>query len=174
MKQQIAMPKFKMPGQAGHWGLRALWIIGGLVVVQAVFLGVAFSRHQSAQAAALASTLELERVRVAAEAAARLAVPPAAPSTQGTTATLAKAGSPTEQTAAEVTPNDAGKTLATSVDGPSPKSGRRAHRASTSPHATKVAKAGGGHKTTAGGKASTAAASGGKSDLIDDLLKKFK
>jgi hypothetical protein len=72
MKQEIVLPKFKIPGQT-NWLVRGLWIGGGLVVVMAGLVVFALARRnekvaeqaqrvQAAQAAAAAAAIEAAKV----------------------------------------------------------------------------------------------------------------
>ena len=44
MKQEIVLPKFKVPGQT-NWLMRGLWIAGGVVLLQVVVVAVVLSRR---------------------------------------------------------------------------------------------------------------------------------
>ena len=76
MKQEIVLPKFKIPGQT-NWLLRGLWIGGGLVVVLAglvVFLAKQ-KNERAAQASVQAQRIQAEQAAAAAAEAQKATVP---------------------------------------------------------------------------------------------------
>lgn len=76
MKQEIVLPKFKIPGQT-NWLVRGLWIGGGLVVVLAglVVFGLSRQKQQEAEFQA-AQRIQAEQAAAAAAAAQAAAAAP--------------------------------------------------------------------------------------------------
>lgn len=165
MRQPIVLPKFTLPGDRAHWAVRTLWIAGGLVVVQAGFLGLAVLRHQSAAtvASSQAATL-VERVAVKPPVASAAAVAPA-PSVASTSAIAQETPAQPAALAAAVGAPESG-----------PRAGHSArkaasHRLRHSARSGKLLAAAGASQSRAG---KVVAKKSTKPDAIDDLLRKFK
>jgi hypothetical protein len=79
MKQEIVLPKFKIPGQTS-WLVRGLWIAGGLVAIQVVAMGFyLWDRNTKALQEQTRIVAAREQAAIAAQqqvAAAAAAAPP--------------------------------------------------------------------------------------------------
>jgi hypothetical protein len=81
MKQEIVLPKFKIPGQTS-WLVRGLWIAGGLVAIQVVAMGFyLWDRNNKALEEQTRVVAAREQAAIAAQqqAAAAAAAAPAPP-----------------------------------------------------------------------------------------------
>lgn len=148
MKQDLVLPKFKLPGTRSSWVAKALWIGGGLVAVQLVALALVLWKNQNGViaptvAATAPSTPAVATVTPAPIVPARAEAAPA----------LAVAKEPISAPA----PNKV-----------SARKTRSGHRAGKSSPRT-LAKA-----SAHASKASPKKADSPRNDAIDDLLKKFK
>jgi hypothetical protein len=174
MKQEIVLPKFKLPGQGPSWPMRALWVAGGLVGLQVAVLGVALSKKRAAQEAALVAAPQAPAV-AAPSLGIRAAV--AAPAPNDRLGTDTAAPTPTAaEAAAAAAPTGAASSApiaekAQKADRPS-RSGKRAAvkgRRASSRGGKMLAKA-----TPTSRNAGPARKSDSKNDTIDDLLRRFK
>jgi hypothetical protein len=100
MHAKVVLPDFRLPGQRPHIAVRALWIMGGLLVLSMLGLGGALWRRQTIDSAA---RLAAHRANVAAReragaAPAAVAVSPVAAATD--TVALAAAAPTAEQLSA--------------------------------------------------------------------------
>jgi hypothetical protein len=143
-QEKIVLPKFTVPGQT-NWVKWALVGVGGMVALSVVAFGVALSKRNAADATAAATPKSAEV--------------PLAPS-----ATPRPVNQPSARLAAAV-PTDPAPAA---EEAPAPRVKASSHR---------PRRAHGGHKTLAkagsGSSASTSSKSG-KSDPLDDILKRFK
>jgi hypothetical protein len=145
-QEKIVLPKFTVPGQT-NWVKWALVGVGGMVALSVVAFGVALSKRNAADATAAATPKSAEV--------------PLAPS-----ATPRPVNQPSARLAAAV-PRTTDPAPA-AEEAPAPRVKASSHR---------PRRAHGGHKTLAkagsGSSASTSSKSG-KSDPLDDILKRFK
>lgn len=166
----IDLTAIKIPGQSsGKWAMRALWIGGGLVMVQAAVLGLVLWKHQErqvqAQSAQLATVSE-----VAAAAAPVAAVAGSAPQANGanlaeTAAVQAKAA-PSADTASVASAPVVAKTVPSAKAKRHGRSGKVAAKKSNRSTSSLMAKA---------SAKPSAKPSGAKSNSpLDALLAKFK
>ncbi len=104
MSEKVVLPNFDLPRDSTRIAMRALWAMGGVVVVATLGLGLAMWHHQSVElATAQAATAKAEAARRAAMAPppapkpVETSVEKAAPVGGGSTTTLANvaAGSAT-------------------------------------------------------------------------------
>lgn len=171
MKQEIVLPKFKIPGQA-NWLVRGIWIGGGVVVLLTVVVVWALAKQTGLEEAQAARQQEDARKAAAAAAAAAVAPKPTKPvagrplgaKTLATSTAPAKPGMAPAKTPTKAHAR-AGHTARKKIRGGklfATKAGARsrtkAARAGSRPAAVKP-------KPKAGGK-------GG--DAIDDILRNFK
>ena len=186
MKQDVVLPKFKIPGQT-NWLIRGLWIAGGLVAIQLVAVAGFFlwkrSSEEAVQAAATAArTQALAEAQQQAAAAPKPATPPAksaAKSMSGSTmpASTTMAAAPGSRVGAgagvgakrPATLRGAGK-------GGVVKRGKLGRAGSRYALRRRSAARGKSFARSAPARAGApkAKAAGGKSDAIDDILRKFK
>lgn len=146
MKQDLVLPKFKLPGTRTTWVTKALWVGGGLVVLQLGALALVLWKNQSAGAP--------PTVVVAAP------IPPVVVTARPVAPVHAQAAPALAVTkTADVTP------APTKV---SARKARSSHRVGKSSSRT-LAKASPLASKTAPKKADAP-----RNDAIDDLLKKFK
>jgi hypothetical protein len=155
MKQEIVLPKFKVPGQR-NWLVTGLWIAGGLVLLQAVIVGAFLWRHQ-AKVEAKAAQAVLEKEQLAAALEKEKAVKPVRPS-------KGLAGKPVltgqKPLVAKATPG------AVPAEKPHARAGLRKKAVRQSKLFAKSPARARGAKPKAGG--------GKGGDAIDEILKKFK
>jgi hypothetical protein len=159
MKQEIVLPKFKIPGQT-NWLVRGLWIGGGVVVLLTFVVVWALTKQRSQEAQAARDLARQTQLAAAAQAAAPAAAPvkPAA------------AGRPLATRAAEpgkpaAAPLVAGKTKSAARAG---HLGRKKPTRQAKLFTTKTA------ARAAARPAPKPKAAGGKGDAIDDILRNFK
>jgi hypothetical protein len=171
MKQEIVLPKFKIPGQT-NWLVRGLWIGGGVVVLLSAVVVFALNRQGQLQQERMAA--EAQRVQAEQAAIAAAATKPA-PRTDraAATTTLAATKAPLPRTALETGKSDAlskprpgltgkGKARARAGYTLRKKSTRQSRLYATKAAAKTVARPAPKAKTGKGG------------DAIDDILRNFK
>jgi hypothetical protein len=150
MREKVVLPKFRVPGMRSHWAMRALWIVGGLVLVQMGVFALIIMRQPGAEAADVSAAN-------AAPAAPVTASAPAATETAPAPVTAKPAGKPAEAPAATASAESA------------PLKGKRFRRHSYR-HARRSSAASAKVLAKAGGPAKQSK----KTDAIDELLKRFK
>jgi hypothetical protein len=172
MKQEIVLPKFKIPGQT-NWLVRGLWIGGGLVVVLTGLVLFALNRKQ--QEAVEAQRIQEQAAVAAAAAEAAKAAPAPRPARVVASKTLATKAPLSGAALGSEKPGLVGKPRAGLTGKGKMKARARAGytvrkkptRASKA-YATKAARGG-------GAKAAPKAKPGAKGgDAIDDILRGFK
>jgi hypothetical protein len=170
MKQEIVLPKFKIPGQT-NWLVRGLWIGGGVVVLLTVLVVLGLAKQKGEQEAA-AQRLQAEQQAAAAAAATAAQAPApkpvrAASKTLATKAPLTQAALETGKPGALAKPRAGlgGKTKARARAGYRKKPARQSKL-----FATKAAAKSGARPAAA----KAPAAKAGKGDAIDDILRNFK
>ena len=181
MKQEIVLPKFKVPGQT-NWLMRGLWIAGAVVLVQAVVVAVVLSRKSGAKEEAERIASEQQRAQQAEQAAAAAAAttkPAAKPGPKSmkvlTQGVDPSAGTPVAhhagatKVASKPVPARAGRVGRVK---PSRQSKLFAAKVAASRRAAAARSARSAAATKPKPKA--AGASKGKGDAIDDILRNFK
>jgi hypothetical protein len=173
MSEKVVLPNFDLPRDSTRLAMRALWIMGGVVVVATLVLGLAMWHHRSLELATA------QEAAAKAEAARRAAMaPPPAPAPKVVAKTTAPGGSST--TLANVAGGSPAAAAPAAAD---------AERPAARAHSRRGSKAGRGHGMRGAallekldGKGAKATASkpakpaGGHAkaddDFIDSLLKK--
>lgn len=145
-QEKIVLPKFTVPGQT-NWVKWALVGVGGLVALSVVALGVALSQRKAPDATAAAAPKAVEA--------------PLAPS-----ATPRPVPKPSATLAATATP--APDTAQAADEAPAKKPASHRPRRAHSSHKT-LARASSSNNSSA-----RSSAAAGKSDPLDDILKRFK
>jgi hypothetical protein len=168
MKQEIVLPKFKVPGQR-NWLVTGLWIAGAVVLLQAVIVGAILWRHQGKDignganaegAQALGGKASPEAAPAAAKAAPAANAAPAAVKPRQEKPVLANQNPVAAKAAL------AGKPHARGGHGLRKKSARSGKL---------LARSAAGRASARPAKAAAAKPARGKGgDAIDEILKKFK
>jgi hypothetical protein len=153
MREKVVLPKFRVPGMRSHWAMRALWIVGGLVLVQMGVFALIIMKQPGAEAAD------------ATAAAPIAAASPAAASAPGAKALVQDPANPSVKT--PEAPPSAPTATASASD--APVRGKRLRRHSYR-HARRSSAASGKVLAKAGGPSKKSK----KPDAIDELLKRFK
>jgi hypothetical protein len=170
MKQEIVLPKFKIPGQT-NWLVRGLWIGGGVVVLLSAVVVFALNRQGQLQQARIAA--EAQRAQAEQAAIAAAATRPAPKTDRAAAArTLAATKAPLPRTALETGKSDAlSKPRAGLTGKGKARAGYTLRKKSTRQsrlYATKAA-------AKTGARPAPKAKSAGKGgDAIDDILRNFK
>jgi hypothetical protein len=172
MKQEIVLPKFKIPGQT-NWLVRGLWIGGGVVVLLSAVVVFALNRQGQLQQERIAA--EAQRVQAEQAAIAAAATKPAPKTDRATaTRTLAATKAPLPGTALETGKSGALSKPRAGLPGKGKaraRAGYTLRKKSTRQsrlYATKAAAKGGARPAP---KAKPAGKGG---DAIDDILRNFK
>ena len=170
MSEKVVLPNFDLPRDSTRLAMRALWIMGGVVVVATLVLGLAMWHHRSLEIATA------QEAAAKAEAARRAAMaPPPAPAPKVVEKTTAPGGSST--TLANVAAGSAAPAAPAAAD---------AERPAARAHSRRGSKAGRAHGMRGaallekiegpGAKAKPAKPAGGRAkaddDFIESLLKK--
>jgi hypothetical protein len=183
MKQEIVLPKFKVPGQR-NWLVTGLWIAGGVVLLQAVIVGAILMRHQDKEGG---NGAKAEGAPAPADEQAAMAQKAAQPRADAKAATKAttKATTTTARTDKPVLANQhpaAVKPASALAGKPHARGGHGLRKKAARSKSNKLMARSAGNrpgarpaKTTARATTRSGKAAGGKGgDAIDEILKGFK
>jgi hypothetical protein len=171
MKQEIVLPKFTLPGERPNWLMRAVWAVGGLLVVQMGVLGLVLWKRQSSEtdarlAAERTRAAELAHAQTVARAALKVAPPTTTTTTSSSTAAVQPQAAAEKTSMASVAPSETNGVKGAERRGAARKIHHRGRRGKL------LAKA----STTRGASKRGSAAASAKSgnDTVDELLRRFK
>jgi hypothetical protein len=164
MGDPVVLPKFELPGDKPHWGVRVAWITGGLLLLSVVGLGAVIMHHRNLETQARVAKIEaIEKLK--AEHEAKIAAALAAQAAAKARKEAEIAAKLAAQTMPATTMQSAGEPEDLSTPG---KPGKRGHgHRSHTAHVTKGTPTAPRPGTKLDGRSA-----GSKSESVDDMLRK--